>query len=73
MLKKIGTIYLFKDHIVFASSVFGMNHTEIMPLALITDLALEEDTQSIKVEIRGKKFQFVYVTDQKFRSFLCFL
>jgi hypothetical protein len=57
MFKKIGTAYLFKDHFTFASSVFGMNHTEVLPLVLVTDISLEDDT--MKIECRGKKLQFL--------------
>lgn len=40
-----------------------MNHTEIIPLSMITDIDLEEGRDSMKIETKNKKFQFVYVLE----------
>lgn len=38
-----------------------MNHTEVIPLYSVTDIELEDGKDTLKIETKGKKFQFMYV------------
>jgi len=65
MLKRVGKLYLFSNHLVFDFSLFGYEDFEVFPLCLVSELLVIEELETLKLEYKGKKYQFVVSQDFK--------
>jgi len=63
VLKQVGKIFLFREHVCFESSVFGRNRSNTFVMNQILSVLYDAKKGILTIDEKGKKVQFLQIKD----------